>query len=30
MSIGEMIRESQVWKSVFRHPAPRIAAIASW
>src|SRR5215813_13168778 len=23
MSIGEMIRESQVWKSVFRHPAPQ-------
>ena len=23
MSIGEMIRESQVWKSVFRHPMPQ-------
>src|SRR6266852_5960090 len=23
MSIGETIRNSQVWKSVFRHPAPR-------
>ena len=22
MSIGEMIRNSQVWKSVFRHPMP--------
>src|SRR5579872_2489468 len=22
MSIGEMIRESQVWKSIFRHPMP--------
>ncbi len=23
MSIGEIIRESQVWKSIFRHPMPR-------
>lgn len=23
MSIGDMIRNSQVWKSIFRHPAPR-------
>ena len=23
MSIGEMIRESQVWKSIFRHPMPQ-------
>src|SRR5213594_3633913 len=23
MSIGESIRSSQVWKSIFRHPAPR-------
>ena len=22
MSIGEIVRESQVWKSVFRHPMP--------
>ena len=22
MSIGEYIRESQIWKSIFRHPAP--------
>src|SRR3954451_18429505 len=23
MSVGDYIRSSQVWKSVFRHPAPR-------
>src|SRR3974377_1815359 len=23
MSIGDYIRNSQVWKSIFRHPAPR-------
>ena len=23
MPIGDMIRNSQVWKSIFRHPAPR-------
>ena len=23
MSLGEAIRNSQVWKSIFRHPAPR-------
>src|SRR2546427_11435624 len=23
MSIGEYIRNTQVWKSIFRHPAPR-------
>src|SRR6058998_257604 len=23
MSIGDFIRNSQVWKSIFRHPAPR-------
>src|SRR6267143_1697636 len=23
MSLGEMIRESQVWKSIFRHPMPQ-------
>ena len=22
MSVGDYIRESQIWKSVFRHPAP--------
>jgi hypothetical protein len=23
MSVGDSIRNSQVWKSIFRHPAPR-------
>src|SRR5437588_10501885 len=23
MSVGDYIRSSQVWKSIFRHPAPR-------
>src|SRR6266478_5565388 len=23
MSVGDFIRNSQVWKSIFRHPAPR-------
>src|SRR5207302_2272049 len=23
MSVGDFIRGSQVWKSIFRHPAPR-------
>src|SRR5437868_2163360 len=23
MAVGDMIRNSQVWKSIFRHPAPR-------
>ena len=23
MAIGDFIRNSQVWKSIFRHPAPR-------
>src|SRR5713101_9266234 len=23
MSVGDFIRQSQIWKSIFRHPAPR-------
>jgi len=23
MAIGDYIRNTQVWKSIFRHPAPR-------
>ena len=24
MSVGDFIKNSQVWKSIFRHPAPRV------
>ena len=30
MSIAEKITESQIWKSVFRHPMPRDRLERSW
>lgn len=30
VSVGDYIRNSQIWKSVFRHPALPIDVTASW